>query len=147
MKRKISLLLVLLMLASQLAACSESTENADTTANTTAPEAGTTETIPEETEDASASFDLAPQTFDGYTFNIYQHYVHNGCHLDFMAEEITGEPINDADMERRTAVEDKCNVTIAPIQVDATAWQGHSTMEIAVRAGFSPSLKTTSSFT
>ncbi len=137
MKRKISLLLVLLMLASQLAACSESTDNSDVSANNSTNDAngGVSETVPEESEDASAIFDLDPQTFDGYTFNIYQHYVSNGCHLDFMAEEITGEPINDADMQRRTAVEDKCNVTIQHIQVDATAWQGHSTMEIAVRAG------------
>ncbi len=134
MKKNIALFLALLMLGSQLAACSDSTENADTTANTTAPAADAVDT-PAETEDTSLVFDLAPQTFDGYTFHIYQHYVSNGCHLDFMAEEITGEPINDADMERRTIVEDKCDVTIEPIQVDATAWKGHSTMEIAVRAG------------
>ena len=134
MKKNIALFLALLMLGSQLAACSDSTENADTTANTTAPTADAADTTAE-TEDTSLVFDLAPQTFDGYTFNIYQHYVHNGCHLDFTAEEITGEPINDADMERRTIVEDKCDVTIVPIQVDETAWKGHSTMEIAVRAG------------
>lgn len=137
MKKNISLLLVLLMLGSQFAACSDSTENAgETTADTTGSAAQATDTTAaEETEDASLVFDLEAQTFDGYTFNIYQHYVANGCHLDFMAEEITGEPINDADMERRTIVEDKCDVTIVPIQVDATAWAGHNTMEIAVRAG------------
>ena len=134
MKRKISLLLALLMLASQFAACSESTDNAEKT-NTPAVENNGTSTETAVTADPATVFDLAPQTFDGYAFHIYQHYVSNGCHLDFMAEEITGEPINDADMERRTIVEDKCDVTIEPIQVDATAWKGHSTMEIAVRAG------------
>ena len=135
MKKNIALLLALLMLGSQLAACSESTDNADATnADTSAPSADAVET-PAETEDVSLVFDLEPQTFDGYTFNIYQHYVSNGCHLDFMAEEITGEPINDADMERRTIVEDKCDITIVPIQIDGTAWNGHNNMEIAVRAG------------
>ena len=94
------------------------------------PEAETAE--PEETE---IEFGLAEQTFDGYAFHIYQHYVSNGCHLDFMSEDLTGEPINDADYERRTYTEDQCDVKIEPVRVDADAWNGHKGLDVAVQAG------------
>ena len=104
-KKNLALLLALLMLGSQFASCSESTDNADTdAAGTTAPDAADATTpVEEETVDPNARVDDGLEdgvTFDGYTYNIFQH---TAVYKDFQAEEITGEPINDADFERQTA--------------------------------------------
>ena len=137
-KRAVSLLLAAILLLGAVLSCAgcagSSQEGSDPQPDATAsdPSADIGAAEPEET---ALELGLDEKTFGGYTFHIYQHYVSNGCHLDFMAEEVTGEPINDADYERRTYTEDFCDVEIVPIRVDTDAWNGHKQIEIAVQAG------------
>ena len=136
-KKSLALILALLMLGSQFAACSDSTENADTTGETTAdPNAAeATDTLAEETADPNARVDDGLEdgvTYDGYTFNIFQH---TAVYKDFQAEEITGEPINDADFERRTAVEDKLDVVIKFHDLTAGQRDGQVPLGTVVQAG------------
>ena len=77
MKKSLALLLALLMLSSQFAACSESTENADTDASTTAPDAADATAATEETVDPNARVDDGLEdgvTYDGFTFNIFSGF-------------------------------------------------------------------------
>ena len=136
MKQKTALFLALLMLAGTFTSCSESTENADTTAETTAPNAAeATDTVAEETADPNARVDDGLDdnaNFDGYAFNIFQH---TALYKDFQAEEITGEPINDADFERRTAVEDKLDIEIAFHDLGGDMRAGQVELGTVVQAG------------
>jgi len=135
MKKSLALLLALLMLSSQFAACSESTENADTDASTTAPDAADATAATEETVDPNARVDDGLEdgvTYDGYTFNIFQH---TAVYKDFQAEEITGEPINDADFERMSAVEDKLDVEIEFHDLSAGQRDGQTPLSMTVQAG------------
>ena len=136
-KKNLALLLALLMLGSQFASCSESTDNADTdAAGTTAPDAADATTpVEEETVDPNARVDDGLEdgvTFDGYTYNIFQH---TAVYKDFQAEEITGEPINDADFERQTAVEDKLDVEIEFHDLSAGQRDGQVPLGNVVQAG------------
>jgi len=135
-KKSLAMLLVLLMLGSQFAACSESTENADTTGQTTADpnSADATESV-EETADPNARLDDGLEdgvTFDGHSYNIFQH---SAVYKDFQAEEITGEPINDADFERMSAVEDKLDVEIEFFEMAADMRAGQTPLATTVQAG------------
>ena len=135
-KKSIAMLLVLLMLGSQFAACSESTENADTTGQATADpnSADATESV-EETADPNARLDDGLEdgvTFDGHNYNIFQH---SAVYKDFYAEEITGEPMNDADFERMTAVEDKLDVEIEFFEMAADMRAGQTPLATTVQAG------------
>ena len=134
MKKNIALLLALLMMGSQLAACSESTDNTDTSAGTTAPSADAVES---ETTDPNAKEELGIEdtSYGGHTFNIFQHFVWNGPQLDFFAEEVTGEPINDADLDRMTVVEDKLDIDIVPITQEVDNRGANQTLQISVQAG------------
>ena len=136
-KKNLALLLALLMLGSQFASCSESTDNADTdAAGTTAPDAADATTpVEEETVDPNARVDDGLEdgvTFDGYTYNIFQH---TAVYKDFQAEEITGEPINDADFERQTAVEDKLDIEIEFHDLSAGQRDGQVPLGNVVQAG------------
>lgn len=135
-KKTIAMLLVLLMLGSQFAACSESTENADTTGETTAdPNAAEATDTVEETADPNARVDDGLEdgvTFDGFTYTIFQH---SAVYKDFSAEEITGEPINDADFERQTTVEDKLDVEIEFVELTAGQRDGQTPLSMTVQAG------------
>ena len=138
MKRRIAFLLALLILAGSFTACSESTENAETTASTSdtaSADAVAANTETEETADPNARVDSgleAGLSYDGYTFNIFQH---SQLYTDFSAEELTGEPINDADFERMAAVEDKLSVEIESHILSAGMRDGHTPLSITVQAG------------
>lgn len=133
MKRKLSLLLAMLMLASTAVSCADSGDEAgETKAPTTTPSANTE--TPEETADPNARLDsgLDKADFGGYTFNIF---VHNTITNDFDAEEITGEPINDAKYQRVVTVQDTANCVIEDIVVAADNRAGHQPLGISVQAG------------
>lgn len=103
-KRIFALLLAALILASaSLTACgdsktTETTDTADTTAESVE------ETEPEET------LDVTVQDYGGHTVNIA--LAGNWSFDDFVAEEQTGESVNDAKYNTNQAVQDMLNVVI-----------------------------------
>ena len=111
MKRIASLLLVIAMLATSLAACAgDSTVSDDTTAaGETTPDAVTETTAPPETE-ANAYNYLPEQNYNGYEYRImYQ----NGIRYyprQINPTEQNGDVINDSAYDRNMAVESKYNV-------------------------------------
>ena len=140
-KKLTAILLAMLMVApTVLTACSESTENAETTASaqTTTNEAtaGETETESDETERRYADVP-ADSNFGGYSFNILcsSNSEYGGVQDDFYAEEITGEGINDARYNRNTTVGDKLNVTINPIDAEVGEGNGYTMISQSVQAG------------
>jgi len=139
MKRIIALCLATALgLPAVLSGCSsKGNGDSETPQNTPEVTAGvpSAEAAAGDAEETEIELGLEEQTFGGYTFHIYQHYVSNGCHLDFMSEDITGEPINDADYERRSYTEEQCDVKIEPVRNDVDAWNGHKGLEVAVQAG------------
>ena len=135
MKRKLSLILALLILASSVASCSNNSENADeTTENTSTTNVENAAESTEETVDENARLDsgLGAADYEGYTFHIF---VHNTVTNDFDAEEITGEPINDAMYQRITTVQDNANVTIEPVVVTADMRAAQQPLGNSVQAG------------
>lgn len=103
-KRIFSMLLAALLLASaSLTACGDGeTKETTGTVDTTAVE--TVETEPEET------LDITVQDYGGHNVNIV--LAGNWSFDDFVAEEQTGESINDAKYNTNQAVQDMLNVTI-----------------------------------
>jgi len=111
MKKTLSLLLLIAMLASSFAACGSSTD--ETTADTAAG-ADVTETT---TEDTALKPDI-PETADleGYNFRVYtrdtDHHI-----KEVYALELTGEVVNDAVYQRNMNVEEKYNVKLSAVEV------------------------------
>ena len=134
MKKHISLLLCLCMILPTLAACAESS-NSDVQAdaqNTPNASVETTETVPEETRFAAAI--PAGTNYDGMTFTVATYPNDGGIwgDVDWSAEELTGEVLNDAVLERMKKVEDLLNVDI---QVAYTTGSGDtSTLNTSVTA-------------
>ena len=134
MKQKLALFLALLMLALPLFSCSNTTNKEDT-AETPAPDAPpSADAEPDETVDPNARIEsgLDPADYGGYTFHVF---IHNTITNDFEAEEITGEPVNDAEYERMIAVQDKANCEIVPLVVAADNRQGQKPLGTSVQAG------------
>ena len=115
-KRIITALLICAMLLPSLAACSQSTENADETTpqstTTTSADAATETTPPEEDPDEEVvTDDLPERDFEGFAYNIYTRS--NTTHYQMLAEEMTGEVLNDSIYERNLAVADRFNVVFS----------------------------------
>ncbi|MBQ2724123.1 MAG: hypothetical protein IJF78_00265, partial [Clostridia bacterium] len=99
MKKTLSLILAALLLASSFVSCSEKqNDGADETtpaADTADTAASADETVPEEVETDSNVRTWEGKTFDGYGVNILGRQS-TTYSIDFEAEEITGEIVNDA---------------------------------------------------
>ena len=118
-KRTLSLFLALLMLASAgMTACSEGTDNAETTASDTAdvPTAGeetAAETDAEELTPAQQRMlipdNLPDQTFGGRSYIIA---VEQAKEYEILSEELTGEGTNDAVYDRNLRIEERFDVKI-----------------------------------
>ncbi|MBE6611627.1 MAG: hypothetical protein E7632_03950 [Ruminococcaceae bacterium] len=115
MKRKLSFLLVLLMLAS--VSCGEASTSSDTT------DSGASDTSATETEPAGPQYDFGGKDYGGYEFKIlnYESYVDAFLLVD--PDEQNGDILNDALYKRNTFVEDKLNFTIKEIREPYTGWQ------------------------
>lgn len=109
MKKLITLLLLSAMLLSNFAACSESETNADETTVTSDAASAEAETT-EETEYVE-TLDIEVKDYGGRTINIV--LAGNWAFDDFVAEEMTGEAINDAKYDTNAAVSDLLNVEFA----------------------------------
>ena len=114
MKKTLSLILAALLLASSFVSCSEKqndggeTEPAADTADTAA---SADETAPEEVETDSNVRLWEGKTFDGYAVNILGRQS-TTYSIDFDAEEITGEIVNDAVYNRNIKVEDDLDIAL-----------------------------------
>lgn len=94
--------------------CSESSDNADGTADVKNEVVSDT-TVEEETADERLSSNLEVKDLDGYSFNIYGPHENGGgdWHVhDMIAEEITGEVINDAIFNRNLWLSQTYNFNI-----------------------------------
>lgn len=111
MKRIASLLLVIAMLATSLAACAgDSTVSDDTTAaGETTPDAVTETTAPPETE-ANAYNYLPEQNYNGYEYRILYQSGIRYYPRQIDPTEQNGDIVNDTAYDRNMAVESKYNV-------------------------------------
>ncbi len=135
MKRKtISLLLVLVMLLSSMAACGES--DADTITQDTA--AAETETVKETTElEARLALpdNLPDKDFDGYDFRVLTRNRD-----DFIKDvgadlELTGDVFNDALYNRNKTLEERFNFILSAEYAENNGTATHAAAQAAVLAG------------
>ena len=119
MKRSLSFILAALLLSSAfLTGCAESTTEANTEPAASENAADPNATEAEELETDRMYADIPADTnLDGYTYTILcsSNSEYGIVVNDFYAEEITGEPINDAMYNRNLMAQDKLNVTINAI--------------------------------
>ena len=108
-KNAFLLLLAALLASSALTACGDTSSAETTAADTTAADAATVET---ETEKLLP--DLPDADYEGYDFAILTRGQFNShwSSQDAYAEELTGEPINDAVYNRNANIGEKYNFTI-----------------------------------
>lgn len=137
MKKSISLILAALLLASSFVSCSEKqndgaeTQPADDTSADTS--AAADETAPEEVETDSNVRLWEGKTFDGYQVNIIGRQSETYS-IDFYAEEITGEIVNDAVYNRNIKVEDELDVDLEYIPSAANETEFNQDVANSVRA-------------
>ena len=126
MKKKFCLMLALLMLASSMIACSESTDNAAPTAGETTasdvetPSAGD-EVVAEEEEGESFDPELGEKDFDGKTFTFAtksKASFTDWAEGSIWVESLTGEVLNDAVFNRNSYVGETYNANIAAVECD-----------------------------
>lgn len=112
MKRIIAFLLSTLMVLS-VVSCSDSTSS-DAKTNDTSNSAKDAETTEEVTTDGKASVieSMTGLDYNGYNFRIADRGMGDWKTFDVYAEEMTGEPINDAVFERNSLLEEKLNIKI-----------------------------------
>ncbi len=103
------MLFAALLLASSLTACGDAGSAETTPSDTTA-----ADTTPVETKTEKLMPDLPEKDFGGYSFAILTRGQFNShwCSKDAYAEELTGEPINDAVYNRNLNIGEKYNFTI-----------------------------------
>ena len=133
-KKMITMLLAMLMLL-QTVACAESSENTEETSASavTSTEVGASEetaveTEPEDTIDAVVA-QFEGRDYDGYRFRILDREGSWGT-VDVMAEEMTGEAINDAVLERNNLLAEKLNIVV----VEQRDGSPYTTMKTSVTA-------------
>ena len=145
-KKLLSVLLCAIMLASAvLTGCSESSTNADETTASAAPEAETAAEGAEASAEASGESGLIAieKDYDWTAgvqkkdYNGYEYTILNGCTASWYAytsispEETTGEPVNDAFIERENRTEEFLNISI----VENNDGDSLNILKNAVKAG------------
>ena len=112
MKKTLSVLLALLLLASA-AGCSETTASPEETANTGSTAAASPEETEAETEDPGLDDGLPEVNYDGYGF----HIAFFGGE-DVNIEEETGEALNDAIFRRNQAMDERFGIQLEGVEYD-----------------------------
>ena len=118
-KKLLSLLTAALMLAPAMLSCAETAPDETKEAGTPSGDVVSADTAEELETDAEITPELpADLNFDGHEFRILNndYSIKIWAQIDICAEEMTGEPINDAVFERNAAVSDKYGCTIATEQ-------------------------------
>lgn len=128
-KQALTLLLACLMVLPMLAACSENAADKEETAapETTAPTTPSAEeeTVAEPEEEEEILPDIPALDFEGRTFTFLTSGINdtNGADwetYDIWVEELNGDVINDAVIERNLELEDTYNVKIAEYKTNST---------------------------
>ena len=135
MKKKITTLLLAMLILLQIVACAESSENPEdasapavTSTEVSASEETAAETEAEDNLEAVAA-QFSGRDYDGYSFRILDREG-SWETVDVMAEEMTGEAINDAVLERNNLLSEKLNVVV----VEQRNSSPYTTMKTAVTA-------------
>ncbi len=135
MKKHLSLLLALLMLAPAFVSCAETEDTAAPASDpTVSAEQTAEETVAEETEISRENY---PDTlandldFGGETVTIHSR-GDDQAFLEIGIEEMTGEPVNDAIYQRNTMIEERLNVQLNPIR--AEGWEAYNNAIASLRA-------------
>ncbi len=108
MMKKLTILWILAGMLLSMASCSGTAEETGSNSTETSPTVA--ETIPAETEPENMYPDLPEKTFDGASFRIHSFTAYEYTYVD--AEELTGEPVNDAVYNRNTKIEEQYDVAI-----------------------------------
>ena len=112
-KKSLTFLLAILMVTGQFVSCGESTDNTVTVNPSEEIKSGTNaeETTSEKTEPADPLEHLPVQDYEGYEFHFlirnFQDWID-----DMVAEELTGEVVNDAVYRRNSETSERYNITI-----------------------------------
>lgn len=107
-RQRLSLLLAILLASAALAGCGQS--ETDTTADTTA-----VDTTPVETEPETAYIDtLEERDLNGYSYRMVAQHMDSRPNFA-SSEEMTGEPLNDAILQRKNATMERLNIQIEEI--------------------------------
>jgi len=123
MKKHITLLLVAAMLLSAFTACGQTAEQETAAVQETA----AAETVETETE---LTAELPDVFYDGYTYTILTMKDYS-ARYHLTAEEMSGEPLNDATYDRNAKIQERLGVEIATHENDGVA----AVLRNAVSAG------------
>ena len=128
MKKTLSCMLLAALLLSAFASCSSGDGGSGETIPAADTTASTTETESVETEPEKLTPDLPDRDFEGYTYRgLVRGYIDSHWYTrDFYAEELTGEPINDAVYNRNAAVSDRFNVKIEQLDGKSLGMEGYA---------------------
>ena len=111
-KKTLILMLAAWMLTGSLASCGETPSVADDpTPTAEIPGTSAEEIVPEETEPANPLEHLPIQDYEGYNFHFLIRNFPDWID-DMVAEELTGEVVNDAVFRRNTETSERYNITI-----------------------------------
>ena len=128
-RKSILALLLAALMTMSIVSCAGGTSD-ETTADTAAADTTPLETEPVITFDTVAhSYD--DRDYDGYVFRIADRATGDWLTNDVMAEELTGEVINDAVYNRNIALEESMNIKVTEIRLDGPV----SHLKKAVTAG------------
>ena len=119
-KSVLAMLLASLMLVGTVG-CGDAGSD-ETTADTSAADTVAVETEPEITFESVAA-GYQDRDYGGYTFRVGVRDVVDWQTMDVIAEEVTGEVINDAVYNRNVALEDAMNVKVTEIRHDVPTEQ------------------------
>ena len=136
MKKTLSLILAALLLASSFISCSEKQNDGGETgsaAGTADTAASADETAPEEVKTDSNVRLWEGKTFNGYGVNILGRQS-TTYSIDFEAEELTGEIVNDAVYNRNIKVEDELDIALEYIPSNASELGFNQDVVNSVRA-------------
>lgn len=140
MKRIMALLLAVLMLASVAVGCGKGDTPADTTTAATTVGGGdaatVSDTTPTETEPPEETRDV---TIENYNRDFVIYQAGNWSYKDFVATEITGEPVNDAVYTMLANISEEFGVTFTTIDESGKSsggqGQGYKAVETMHMAG------------
>jgi len=143
MKKIISLVLILTIMAGILISCggnpaSGNTDKTNSNDKNNTSAAGDNQTVAENTTQGRIEPNLPEKDFEGYTFTFFAHridyagdWIGDGDPRELVANEENGEPINDAVYRRNRTIEDKYNITIKMV----TNSNDSATLKKAVSSG------------
>ena len=134
MKKTIALLLLLSMLLTGFAGCSENSADTDETTNgtqNTAAEEQNGSIVEEAAPETELTHGLPEKSFDGET---YTALIRTSKLTHFTADEMTGESLNDAVYERNNTVSEEFSVNLSFVDVEDNSGTFNNTVSQSIMA-------------